>query len=85
VIYITDPGETTASFRRGLTLCANINETVLVNVLLNKPTPPSFRHAATEITENSIENFVFFVSPWPGGQDGQCESDVQDLDDHCTI
>jgi hypothetical protein len=47
---------------------------VMVNVLLNKPTPPSLRHTATEITENSIENFVFFVS--------SCESDVQDLDDH---
>jgi hypothetical protein len=49
----------------------------MVNVLLHKPTLPSFRHTATEITENSIENFVFFVS--------SCESDVQDLDDHYTI
>ena len=46
----------------------------MVNVLLNKPTPPSFRHAGTEITENSIEDFVFFVS--------LCESDVQHLDDY---
>jgi len=48
-------------------LCPFMRVSVLVNALLNNPTPPSFRRAATEIAENSIENFVFFVSPWPGG------------------